>query len=129
MSPRLFWRALGAQALCAGVPFVVLLALPLPEELFEDYGFVIGPVTWLGAALAASRLIPAPRTLVMFSAVAGLVAGTIVLVVASHDFGGVAALLVFAASCAGYDSRAEPAASRVAPARPAAGARASVDEQ
>lgn len=109
MSSRLFWRALGMQALCAGIPFLVLLALPLPGALFENWGFAIGPLVWLGAALVASRFIPAPRSLVMLSALAGLVAGTIVLVVASHDAGGIAALLVFAASCSGYDGEREPA--------------------
>lgn len=108
MSPRLFWRALALQAVCAGVPFAILVALPLPDALFEDYGFAIGPAVWLVAAYVASRFIPVPPGLVMFSALAGLVAGTIVLIVASHSAGGVVALLVFAASCAGYDERAEP---------------------
>lgn len=103
MNSPLFRRALIVQALCAGIPFAVLVALPLPEDLFEDYGFAIGPAIWMAAAYVASRFIPAPLSLVMFSALAGLVAGTIVMFVASHTAGGVAALLVFAASCAGYD--------------------------
>lgn len=103
MNSRLFWRSLIAQAICAGVPFMVLVALPLPEDLFEDYGFAIGPAVWLAAAFVASRFIPAPLSLVMFSALAGLVAGTIVMLATSHTAGGVVALLVFAASCAGYD--------------------------
>lgn len=110
VNSQLFWRALLAQAACAGVPFVVLVALPLPEDLFEDFGFVIGPVIWLAAAYVASRFIPAPTSLVMFSALAGLVAGTIVMLATSHSPGGIVALLVFAASCAGYDDGREPVA-------------------
>jgi hypothetical protein len=105
VNSQLFWRALVVQAICAGVPFAVLVALPLPDEVFDDAGFVIGPVVWIAAAFVASRFIPVPRGLVMFSALAGLVAGTIVLLIASHTPGGVVALLVFAASCAGYDER------------------------
>lgn len=93
------------QALCAGIPFVILLALPISDDVFEDAGFVIGPAVWLAAAFAGSHLIPVPRGLVMFSALAGLVAGTIVMLAASHTPGGIVALLVFAASCAGYDER------------------------
>jgi NADH:ubiquinone oxidoreductase subunit H len=105
VNSQLFWRALVVQAICAGVPFAVLVALPLPDEVFDDAGFVIGPVVWLAAAFVATRFIPVPRGLVMFSALVGLVAGTIVLLIASHTPGGVVALLVFAASCAGYDER------------------------
>ena len=105
MNSHIFWRALVVQALCVGIPFAILVALPLPEDLFEDFGFVIGPVFWMAAALVASRFLPVPRGLVLFSALAGLVAGTIVLVATSHTPGGIAALLVFAASCSGYDER------------------------
>jgi hypothetical protein len=105
VNSQLFWRALVVQALCAGIPFLILVALPISDDVFDDAGFVIGPVVWLAAAFVASRFIPVPRGLVMFSALAGLVAGTIVLVIASHTPGGIVALLVFAASCAGYDER------------------------
>ena len=108
MNSQLFWRALLAQAVCAGIPFAVLVALPLPEDLFEDFGFVIGPVIWLAAAYLASRFIPVPASLVMFSALAGLVAGAIVMLATSHTPGGIVALLVFSASCAGYDGGREP---------------------
>lgn len=110
------------QALCAGIPFFVLVALPLPDDFFEDLGFVIGPAVWLAAAFLASHFIPVPRGLVMFSALAGLVAGTIVMLAASHTAGGIVALLVFAASCAGYDEREAVGA----PA--AGGSRAAADE-
>lgn len=103
MNSRLFWRALAIQAVCVGIPFLVLVALPLPDELFEDYGFAIGPAFWLAGAFVTSRFLPVPAGLTMFAALAGLVAGTIVLLVASHSPGGIVALLVFAASVAGYD--------------------------
>lgn len=117
MNSQLFWRALVVQALCAGIPFVILVALPLSDDVFDDAGFVIGPAVWLGAAFVATRFIPVPRGLVMFSGLAGLVAGTIVLIVASHTAGGVVALLVFAASCAGYDEREAVGAGAGGPSR------------
>jgi hydroxymethylglutaryl-CoA reductase len=57
-----------------------------------------------------SRARSLPLAYVLFSAVAGGVAGAIVLVVANDWAGMVAALLVFAASCGSYDPAAEKAA-------------------
>ena len=53
-----------------------------------------------------------PIGYVLFSAVAGGVAGAIVFLVASHAAGMVAGLLVFAASCGSYDPEAEEQARR-----------------
>ena len=53
-----------------------------------------------------------PLGYVLFSAVAGGVAGAIVFLVASHWAGMVAGLLVFAASCGSYDPEAEAEAQR-----------------
>jgi hypothetical protein len=49
---------------------------------------------------------------VLFAAVAGGVAGAIVLLATSHWPGIVAALLVFAASCGSYDASGEEAAAQ-----------------
>lgn len=114
MNSHLFWRSLAAQAICAGVPFVILLALPISDEFFDDFGFLIGPAVWLAAAYVASHFIPAPRGLVMFSALAGLVAGTLVLIAVSHTPGGFVALPVFAASCSGYDEERDRVAAGAA---------------
>ena len=111
VNSQLFRRALAIQAVSAGVPFLVLLALPLPDDFFATWGWVVGPGVFLLAALVNSRLLPAPLSLVTFSALAGLVAGTLVMLVAGHTAGGIVALLVFSASVAGYDGgeQAKPA--------------------
>jgi hypothetical protein len=107
----LFWRALAVQAAAVAVLFGVLVALPLPDDFFEDLGFVVGPLAWIACSLVTARVLSVPTAYALFSALAGGVAGTIVLVVANHWAGMVAALLVFAASCASYDAAAEePAA-------------------
>ncbi len=93
-----------------GVLFGVLVALPLPEDFFEDAGFVVGPLAWIGCSLVTGRVLNLPAAFVLFAALAGGVAGTIVLLVAGHLPGMVAGLLVFGASCAGYDPAAEEAA-------------------
>ncbi len=91
------------QAVLVGVLFAILVALPLGDDFFEDYGFVVGPLAWLTCSAASARLLSIPLGYVLFSAVAAGVCGLIVLLAASHIAGMVVALLVFAASNATYD--------------------------
>jgi hypothetical protein len=109
VNSRLFWKALAVQAVAVGVLFGVLVALPLPDDFFEDAGFAVGPIAWIACSLVTGRVLGLPLAFVLFAALAGGVAGAIVLVVASHWAGMVAGLLVFGASCAGYDPAAEEA--------------------
>ena len=111
MNVRLFWKSLVVQAIVVAVPFV-LLGLALDESFFEDWGWLAGPVTWLACAAVTARILTMPAGYVLFSAVAGGVAGAIVFLVASHWAGMVAGLLVFAASCGSYDPEAEAEARR-----------------
>ena len=111
MNTGLFWRALAVQALAVTALALVLLALPLGDDFFEDYGFAAGPLAWLVASLVTARVLSLPPVLALFSAAAGGVAGTIVMLVTSHWPGLVAGLLVFAASCAAADREAAETAS------------------
>jgi hypothetical protein len=108
---RLFWKSLAVQTLVLAVPFVVL-GLTLEESFFEDWGWLAGPAVWLACSAVTARILALPRGYVLFSAVAGGVAGAIVFLVASHWAGMVAGLLVFAASCGSYDPEAEAEAQR-----------------
>jgi hypothetical protein len=113
VNTELFWRALLVQALAVVVLTGVLLALPLPDDFFEDWGFLAGPTAWLVCSLVSARVLPIPLGVVLFSALAGAVAGVIVMLVVSHWPGLIAALLVFAASCGGYGrAEAEESAGR-----------------
>jgi hypothetical protein len=108
---RLFWRSLLIQGIVLAVPFV-LLALTLDESFFEDWGWLAGPTVWLACSAVTARILSLPLGYVLFSAVAGGVAGAIVFLVASHWAGMAAGLLVFAASCGSYDPEAEAEAQR-----------------
>jgi hypothetical protein len=93
------------------IPFLVL-ALTLDEAFFEDWGWLAGPAVWLVCSAATARVLSLPLGYVLFSAVAGGVAGAIVFLLASHGAGMAAGLLVFAASCGSYDPEAEAEAQR-----------------
>jgi hypothetical protein len=110
VNARLFWKALGVQAAAVVVLSAILAALPLDEDFFDDWGFVVGPIAWFACSLVTARVLSLPLAYVLFAALAGGVAGEIVLLVTSHWAGVAAALLVFAASCGSYDAAAEQAA-------------------
>jgi hypothetical protein len=109
VSSRLFWLSLGVQAAGVAVITGVLIALPLSHHFFKDWGFLVGPIAWIACTIVTARVLSLPIGYVLFSALAGGVAGTIVMVVTSHWPGVGAALLVFAASCGSYEPEAEPA--------------------
>jgi hypothetical protein len=108
---RLFWQSLVVQGIVLAIPFVVL-AVTLDESFFEDWGWLAGPAVWLLCSAVTSRILSLPLGYVLFSAVAGGVAGAIVFLAASHWAGMAAGLLVFAASCGSYDPEAEAEAQR-----------------
>ena len=106
MNARLFWKALAVQAVVVAIPFAIL-GLTLDHDFFEDWGWLAGPVVWLACSAVTGRLLSLPVAYVLFSAVAGGVAGAIVMLATSHTPGLIAALLVFAASCGSYDASLE----------------------
>ena len=102
MNARLFWKALIVQFIVVAIPFAVL-GLALDEDFFEDLGWLVGPILWLACSAVTGRILNLPLAYVLFSAVAGGVAGLLVMLATSHLPGLLAALLVFAASSGSYD--------------------------
>ena len=106
MNARLFWKAFVVQLIVVAIPFAIL-GLTLSHDFFEDWGWLVGPVIWLACSLVTGRILSLPVAYVLFSAVAGGVAGLLVMLATSHTPGLVAALLVFSASCGSYDPQLE----------------------
>jgi hypothetical protein len=106
LNARLFWKALAVQALVVAIPFAIL-ALTLDHDFFEDWGWLVGPLVWLACSAVTGRILSLPLAYVLFSAVAGGVAGLLVMLATSHAPGLIAALLVFGASCGSYDPQLE----------------------
>ena len=94
------------QFVVVAVPFAIL-GLALDEDFFEDWGWLVGPIVWLACSAITGRILSLPLAYVLFSAVAGGVAGLLVMLATSHLPGLLAALLVFAASCGSYDPQLE----------------------
>ena len=99
------------------IPFAIL-DLTLDHDFFEDWGWLVGPVVWLACSAVTGRILNLPLAYVLFSAVAGGVAGLLVMLATSHLPGLLASLLVFAASCGSYDPHAwKPNPAQVGPTR------------
>jgi hypothetical protein len=110
VNARLFWKSFVVQAVVVSIPFGALGAA-LSDDFFEDWGWLVGPLVWLACSFVTARILELPLGYVLFSAVAGGVAGAVVFLATSHFPGMIAALLVFAASCGSYDPEADRAAS------------------
>ena len=103
-----FWRAALLQLIVVAIPFAIL-AVTVPHDFFEDYGFAVGPLLWIACSLVTGRLLRLPLAFSLFCAAAGGVAAVLVLLVFGHEVGIVAGIAVFAACASGYESPAERA--------------------
>ena len=105
MDQRLFWRAALVQAAAVAVVFGILVALPLQDDFFEDYGIVAGPLAWILCAVVTALILKLPWQLALFAAAAGGVAGVLVDIAgAKHYIALPIAVAVFAACCGGYET-------------------------
>ena len=106
MNQERFWRAALIQGAIVGALFVVL-AVSLDHDFFEDYGWIVGPLIWIGCSLITGRVLRLPVPFTLFCALAGAVAGIVVELAAPHGVAVAAGVAVFAASVSGYDEHAD----------------------
>jgi hypothetical protein len=104
MQGGLFWRAATVQALLVGALFVVL-ALAVPHGFFDDYGYLVGPLAWLGCALITGRILNLPLGTTAIAAAASGAAAALTGAAFEHVVSLPVAIGVFAALCAGFEAR------------------------
>ena len=98
-------RAAGLQALAVAVLFALLVAAPLPEDFFEDWGALTGPAAWIVCALATARLLRLPLRVAAPAAAAGGAAGAAVGLGIDNTAGLVVAVVTFWAAAAALHGR------------------------
>ncbi len=99
MSGRILWRAALLQAASVAA-LSVALATALPHSFFDDWGWLVGPVAWLGCAALTTRVLRLPARAAMVGAVLAGLASAVFVVVGAHWVGVVVAVGGFAAWCA-----------------------------
>lgn len=104
MSGSIFWRAVAVQA--GGVAILsVVLALALPHEFFDDWGWLAGPAAWAVCAAVTARLLELPlRSTLLGAALAGIPSVAAVLV-GLHWLGAALAVVLFGLWCARLGAR------------------------
>jgi hypothetical protein len=96
---EILWRVAAVQAVAVAA-LSILLALIFSHGFFESWGWLVGPLAWMGCAWLTARVVGLPEAPVLVRAVgAGLVSALFVLV-GLHWVGAIVAIAIFAAWCA-----------------------------
>jgi hypothetical protein len=91
-------RAGLVQLLLVGVLFAIL-AVTVSHGFFEDWGWLVGPLIWLGCALLTGRVLSLPADRVLMAGVLSGILSAIGVLVGIHSLGIVLAIVAFALLC------------------------------
>jgi hypothetical protein len=101
---EVFWRVAVVQLLSVAMLFV-LLAVTVSHGFFRDWGWLVGPLIWLGCAGVTARIVGLMVPPTLLRAVgAGLVSALFVLI-GLHELGLIIAIGLFAYLCAQHGGR------------------------
>src|SRR3954470_6037904 len=106
MDRSILWRAAAAQVLLVAL-ISVILALVLPHSFFEDWGWLTGPLAWLGCAALTAWALHLPVRGVMLGAVLAAIPSAVAVLAGVHWLGVAIAIGAFAAWCARLERRPE----------------------
>lgn len=96
--PRSAVRA-GLLQLVLVAALAVLLAVLLPKSFFREWGWLSGPVAWLGCAWLTATILDLPRLTVIAGALAAGIPALIAVVIGIHWLGTLLAVIAFAIWC------------------------------
>jgi hypothetical protein len=95
----ILWRAAAAQVLLVAAVSLAL-AIALPKSFFEDWGWLTGPVAWLGCAAITAWALHLPVRGVMLGAALAGIQSAVAVLAGVHWLGVAIAIAAFAAWCA-----------------------------
>ncbi len=96
---EVFWRVAVVQLVAVGLLALVLAAV-FSHGFFVDWGWLVGPLAWLGCAALTARIVGLARGFAFAGAVLAGVVSVIAVVIGAHWLGIVIAVGLFAAWCA-----------------------------
>jgi len=94
----LLWRSAVVQLIAVGVLFAIL-AILLPKSFFESWGWIAGPVAWMGCAALTARVLRLPLGPTLLGALLAGIPDAICVVIGLHNIGDVIAIILFALWC------------------------------
>jgi hypothetical protein len=99
MDRAILWRVALVQVLAVAVLSIVL-AIVFSHGFFEDWGWLVGPLSWLLCAWVTARVVGLPPPPVLIRAALAGVPSLLFVLVGLHWLGAAVAVALFAASCA-----------------------------
>jgi hypothetical protein len=99
MDRSVLWRVVVVQAVGVAV-LSAALALALPHDFFEDWGWIAGPGAWAVCALVTARVVGLPAIPTLIGAALAGLPSLVAVIVGMHWLGAVLAIGLFALWCA-----------------------------
>jgi hypothetical protein len=99
VSKATFWRAAALQTLAVAA-LSILLAVLLPHDFFESWGWLAGPAAWLACAALTAQILRLPRAPALLGAALAGIPSALAVVLGVHWLGAALGVLLFAAWCA-----------------------------
>ncbi len=99
MDSAILWRVAVVQ-LAAVAVLSLLLALVFSHGFFESWGWLVGPLTWMGCAWLTARVVGLPEAPVLIRAALAGIPSLLFVLIGAHWLGAAVAVALFALLCA-----------------------------
>jgi hypothetical protein len=103
----ILWRVAAVQV-AAVAALSVLLALIFSHGFFEDWGWLVGPLTWMACAWLTARVVGLPAAPVLIRAAVAGIPSLLFVLLGLHWLGAAVAVAIFAPWCAGLPRPVAP---------------------
>jgi hypothetical protein len=108
MDRSILWKSAVAQVIAVAAVSLIL-GVTLPHSFFEDWGWLTGPLAWIGCAALTAWALHLDIRGVMVGAVLAGIPSAIAVIAGVHWLGVTIAVAAFAAWCAWLARRPEGA--------------------
>jgi hypothetical protein len=95
----ILWRVAVVQVVAVAVLSLVL-GIVFSHGFFESWGWLVGPLAWLGCAWLTARVVGLPEAPVLLRAAVSGIPSLLFVLLGAHWLGAVVAVAIFAAWCA-----------------------------
>lgn len=99
MDREILWRVAVVQVL-AVFALSIVLAVVFPHSFFEDWGWLVGPLSWMASAWVTGRVVGLPVAPVLVRAAIAGIPSLLFVILGLHWLGAIVAIGLFAALCA-----------------------------